>query len=35
MELFEKKKDADFARQIFSAWDVRGEGFLTFQEVTT
>jgi len=33
LEILEKKKDAKLAMEIFNAWDVRGQGYLSFQEV--
>lgn len=33
LEILEKKKDATLAIEIFNAWDVRGQGYLSFQEV--
>ena len=30
----EKKKDVQFAKEIFNAWDIDKDGYLTFNEIT-
>lgn len=34
MQVIEKRKDMDFAQQIFKAWDTTQTGYLTAKEVS-